>query len=689
MYCAFCGKPIETDDAFCRHCGKPVPQDGRFTELVAAARAGSQEAIGALYEKTYSKVYYTVKSMIKDEDAVFDIVQDTYIKAFAHLDSFQGGEKFLPWVRQIAANTARDWLKKKRPMLFAELGSGDERETPVEELLPDECGADLPDKVLDREETKRLLREIIEELPEDQRAVIGMFYYEEMSVKQIAAAMDASESAVKSRLMYGRGKIEKKVRELEKKGTKLYNLAPLPFLLLLFRSLKAGAAETPNAQILQAVLAAQPAGAAAAGAGAGGAAAGTGASGAAGTGTAGTAAGTGAAGAAGTAAGAGGTAAAAGGFGALKLGLLALAAAAVVGIGVFAAAQAGFRSAASSGPFSLENSVDRENTGIPDGQQEPGASGPADTALEELSPIDAALEQYRTVVGQADRYEYGENLVPTGYRYALVQMRPDDAVPTLLLEMDTEDFISYVRFFQYDPDTKTMRQPDKTAMEGVAGAGGYRGGLMMAGDGEGIISTEWSSGTGETTMTRITLDGETLGAEILWTGLFDEIPDSIARTQIDWHEAEDLSALDGWTAPGPDGAALPDADGSSSALPADGDRIVLTGTVGTYGYDEMVELQGQPDPNAGPYTDKSLIYHVIVLDAPQTLLLHSGDPMSDRYRSDEVFLICIGDFGWDEGVESCDGQHITFSISPEHTYWPTEWAVPVGQPFTDDIHVLE
>lgn len=64
MYCAFCGKPIETDDAFCRHCGKPVPQDGRFIELVAAARAGSQEAIGALYEKTYSSVAYRIRRML-------------------------------------------------------------------------------------------------------------------------------------------------------------------------------------------------------------------------------------------------------------------------------------------------------------------------------------------------------------------------------------------------------------------------------------------------------------------------------------------------------------------------------------------------------------------------------------------------------------------------------------------------
>ena len=210
MYCTSCGKQIADDAAFCQYCGKATPQGDALAELVAAARIGDQGAISTLYEKTYSKVYYAVKSMIKDEDAVFDIVQDTYIKAFAHLDSFQGDIKFLPWVRQIASNTARDWLKKKRPMLFTELSPGGEQDIPVEELFPDERSENLPDQVIDQKETKRLIGEIIEELPEDQRAAIGMFYYEEMSVKEIAAAMGVSESAVKSRLMYGRNKIEKK-----------------------------------------------------------------------------------------------------------------------------------------------------------------------------------------------------------------------------------------------------------------------------------------------------------------------------------------------------------------------------------------------------------------------------------------------------------------------------------------------
>ena len=93
--------------------------------------------MASLYEKTYSQVFYTIKSMVKDEDAVFDILQDTYIKAFTHLVTFDGDSKFPSWVRQIAANTARDYLKRKRPALFTELASEDDADAPVEERFVD------------------------------------------------------------------------------------------------------------------------------------------------------------------------------------------------------------------------------------------------------------------------------------------------------------------------------------------------------------------------------------------------------------------------------------------------------------------------------------------------------------------------------------------------------------------------
>lgn len=123
-------------------------------------------------------------------------------------------------------------------------------------------------------------------------------------------------------------------------------------------------------------------------------------------------------------------------------------------------------------------------------------------------------------------------------------------------------------------------------------------------------------------------------------------------------------------------------------LPTDGDRIVLTGTVGTFGYDDIVALQGQPDPNGwdeySVEVSRSRTYRVIVLDTPQTLSLYSGE--DDEFFSHEALMINLE---YIDGMEQYEGRHITFSIDPYTTHWPSDTSLPFGQPFTEDIHVLD
>ena len=657
MNCDRCGRPIPTGSEACPFCASGGEQAGDgLAGLVALAREGNQDALSALYEKTYNGVFYTIKSMIKDEDTVLDLLQDTYVKAFTHLDRFQGDTKFSPWVRQIGANTARDYLKKKKPMLFTDLAGGEEPDGPVEERFVDSDTGNLPDEVLDRAETTRLVREIIDALPEDQRAVIGMYYYQEMPVKDIAAALGVSESAVKSRLLYGRRKIEAQVRDLEKKGTKLYGLAPIPFLLWLMGAQEAQAAQLPNGQILQNVLAS------------------AGQSGAAGAGTA-SAVGTGAASQGGSAA-AVGTNAAAGGLGAVKLGLIAVAAVAVIGAGVYGVSRLS-QPAAGTG----ENSNSSVST--PDGSAPVQTEeDPADQALEQ------ALEQYRLIVSQADSYSYSPYPVtPTGhYRYALVQLETDDPVPTLLLSQEGDDFSNRVRLFQYDPDTGLVIQPEE-ALEEYSGGGGYASGLSLQGDGMGLRLTEIAGGTGSTDITRITLGDGSLVREKQWSGRMDAVPQELSFTDIPWHDITDTAALDSWTPetgiPQQGSSSSSAGSGTESELPTDGDRIVFTGTIDTYSYEEVIALQGCPDPNA-PWSDSSQTFHLIVLDTPQEMELQSGDPVGSP-RSDTVRLISVA---YAEGLEQYDGRHLTFSIDPKATYWPSDTSMPVGQPGTRDVHVL-
>ena len=212
--------------------------------LVRRGAAGDQAALTVLYEKTHSGVWYCIKALIKDEDTALDVLQDSYLKAFGSLDQLQEPARFDAWICQIAHNRALDVLRQKRLISFSELET--DEDSPLYEA-EDTRAEHLPEVVVEQKETTRLLNEILDALPEEQRVVISLFYYDQLSVAEIAEELNVSENTVKSRLNYGRKKVETGVRALEKKGTKLYGLAPLPFLLLLFRSQAAYTAEIPAA----------------------------------------------------------------------------------------------------------------------------------------------------------------------------------------------------------------------------------------------------------------------------------------------------------------------------------------------------------------------------------------------------------------------------------------------------------
>ena len=231
MYCNRCGAELTDEMSFCPKCGAPA--QNRFTkELIDQAISGDQEAIATLYTSTYNPVYKSIRSVIKDEDAAMDILQDAYMYGFQKLDTLENPNRYLAWMKVIAVNRSKDYLKKKKPALFSELSDDDSNL--VLDFKEDRLDV-LPDQKLDRAETARLMNEILNTLSEDQRMAVGMYYYEEMSVGQIAEIMECSTGTVKSRLNYARKKIETKVLELEKQGVKLYGLSPIVFLRLLYR----------------------------------------------------------------------------------------------------------------------------------------------------------------------------------------------------------------------------------------------------------------------------------------------------------------------------------------------------------------------------------------------------------------------------------------------------------------------
>ena len=151
---------------------------------------------------------------------------------------------------------------------------------------------------------------------------------------------------------------------------------------------------------------------------------------------------------------------------------------------------------------------------------------------------------------QASTYKFSDDYYfsPTGnYQYALVKMKSDDPVQTLLLAQEVSNGDSYVRLFKYDTDTKVMHQPYKPyiLVNFSGGRTSVNVSLNKMANGDGLRIFGVSRGIGEVLIQKVTLDGDNLNIEDIYTGKFDDdIPAEFDGTEIEWHNISDLSVFD-------------------------------------------------------------------------------------------------------------------------------------------------
>ena len=208
-----------------------------LSALVAKAKTGDQAAFTELYDRTAPELYRCIRAMTRDEDLAWDVQQDSYLQAYQKLNQLESPAAFFPWLRRIAVNITARKMSQQKPLTFTEL-AGDGEESEAFSELPDLNMDSQPELSLDRKESARLVREILEKLPEEQQLIVGMRYYDELSVREIAQLLKLSTGTVKSQLFHGRKKVETAVRNLERQGVRLYGLSPLPFLLALMRNVE-------------------------------------------------------------------------------------------------------------------------------------------------------------------------------------------------------------------------------------------------------------------------------------------------------------------------------------------------------------------------------------------------------------------------------------------------------------------
>jgi RNA polymerase sigma factor (sigma-70 family) len=210
-------------------------------ELVLSAKNGNKKAFDKLYELTHNDVWYNCLSLLKDEENAKDIMQETYITAFLKLDTLNDEQKFCGWIISIAVNKCKNKLKGK-----VEYRIDDEvliTEAETDELM-------LPDEYITKTEKRKVLLQIMEDtLSFNQYQTVLMFYFDEMSISEIAQGLEISEGTVKSRLNSSRAKMKTAIEDYEKKsGDKLHGVVVVPFFTTIFKE-EAKSLAVPNITI--------------------------------------------------------------------------------------------------------------------------------------------------------------------------------------------------------------------------------------------------------------------------------------------------------------------------------------------------------------------------------------------------------------------------------------------------------
>ncbi len=164
-------------------------------QLIERHRTGDSEAFPLLMKRYLRPTYHFALHFTREEGSAEDIVQETFIKAWRHLDRFNAEKKFKTWIFTIAKNTAYDYLKKKRAIPFSSFDD-DDGENPIEAI--DDANL-LPDVLFEKKEIAATLARALEEMSPPNRTLLTLRYLEDFSLEEISEILGEPYNTIKSR----------------------------------------------------------------------------------------------------------------------------------------------------------------------------------------------------------------------------------------------------------------------------------------------------------------------------------------------------------------------------------------------------------------------------------------------------------------------------------------------------------
>ncbi|MDY6016301.1 MAG: sigma-70 family RNA polymerase sigma factor, partial [Oscillospiraceae bacterium] len=199
-----------------------------LTEIVIDTQNGVDGAFERLYKETIKFSYRVAYAFIKNEDDIEDALQNSYMYVARYIKDLRDPGSFESWLSTIVRNECRKHIAKEKKVsdIFASVISSKEFELLSEESIP----VDL----MEKSEIIESVRLIVDKLPDEKRACIMLYYFEQNTLPEIAEILGVPEGTVKSRLYNGRKILEKELKKLQKKDEALYGISVIPLIAAFF-----------------------------------------------------------------------------------------------------------------------------------------------------------------------------------------------------------------------------------------------------------------------------------------------------------------------------------------------------------------------------------------------------------------------------------------------------------------------
>ncbi len=199
-----------------------------ISKLVEQTKTGDNKSFDKLYKLTEKEIWFTCISFLKNETTAQDIMQETYITAFLKIQTLDKTAQFRSWLNRIAVNKCKDYLKGK-----GEIELNDE--ILENSLVADEIS--LPEEYVTNKSKRECILSIMQKTLSDvQYQTVICYFFNEMSVEEIATLFECSKGTVLSRLNYSRAKMKTAIEKYEEENNdRLHGVVFLPLFSSIFK----------------------------------------------------------------------------------------------------------------------------------------------------------------------------------------------------------------------------------------------------------------------------------------------------------------------------------------------------------------------------------------------------------------------------------------------------------------------